>query len=70
MHLYGGRFGGFHFIWWIVGIIFMAYLFFRLVNLNSFGYEDNSTHHILKDRFAKGEISKEEFENSKRILNI
>lgn len=69
MHLYGAHFGGFHFIWWIVGIIFMTYLFFRLFNLNSFGYEDNSALHILKDRFAKGEISKEEFEDYKKAIN-
>ena len=28
MHLYDGHFGGMHLIWWIIWIIFLAWIFF------------------------------------------
>ena len=69
MHLYDGHFGGMHLIWWIIWIIFLTWIFFIPTDIP---YQKKSRQEnpldILKQRFAKGEISREEYEESKNIL--
>jgi putative membrane protein len=68
MHDFHGHFGGMHFIWWIVWLILLIWLFLipRDIPFRSTKKEDPL--HILKKRFANGEISKEEYEESKNVL--
>ena len=58
--------------WWIIGIlliVFVVWLVNRTTNKNNAGSSGNkSPHDILKDRYAKGEIDKAEFEERKRDL--
>lgn len=85
MHYYGwgmGRpFGGFGF-GWVLGIVFWVFLGFLLVILlkklfahKSYGhFEDDEEGDmealdILKKRYAKGEITKKEFESIKKDIN-
>lgn len=69
MHLYDGHFGGMHLIWRSVWFILIARVFFIPADIPHQKSKKENPLDILKKRFAQGEISKEEFEESKMILN-
>ena len=69
MAFYNEHFGGMHLIWWIIWIIFLAWILFIPTDIPYQKTNKESPLDILKKRFAKGEISKEEFEESKKMLN-
>jgi len=69
MHFYDGHFGGMHLIWWIIWIVFIAWIFFIPADIPYQKTKKENPLDILKKRFAEGFISKEEFEESKKILN-
>jgi len=59
--------------WWILGIIVfvvVAWLIFKNVNTKNQAYfpGNKSALDLLKERYARGEIDKEEFEERKREL--
>lgn len=63
--------GGMWFGWifWIIIIGAVIYLIVRLNNQNSrFTQHSETALDILKKRYAKGEISKEEFEEKKKDI--
>lgn len=66
---YNGHFGGMHFIWWIIWFILLIWIFFIPYDIPYKRTKKENPLAILKKRFAKGEISKEEFEESKKLLN-
>jgi putative membrane protein len=68
MHFYDGHFGGMHFIWWIVWVIILIWVFFTPYNIPYTKNRKEDPLHILKKRFAKGEITKEGYEESRKIL--
>lgn len=68
MHFYDGHFGGMHLIWWIIWIVLMVWIFFTPYNIPYQRTKKEDPMNILKTRFAKGEITKEEFEESKKVL--
>jgi putative membrane protein len=58
---------------WIVGIALLTLIswgIIKAINSNNKGQKNNdkSALDILKERFVKGEISKEEFEEMKKII--
>ena len=58
---------------WIVGIVLLTIVVWgivKVVNSNNKlqGNNNKSALDILKDRFVKGDISKEEFEEMKKII--
>jgi putative membrane protein len=69
MHFYDGHFGGMHIIWWIIWLVFLAWIFFTPFDIPFNKSENETPLNLLKKRLAKGEISKEEFEELKKILN-
>ena len=69
MHDYSGNFGGIHLIWWIIWVIILLWIFATPWSIPGQKRRKESPVDILKRRFASGEISKEEFEESKKILN-
>jgi putative membrane protein len=69
MHLYDGHFGGMHIIWWIVWLVLLVWIFFTPFDIPFNKSKTETPLNLLKKRLAKGEISKEEFEELKKILN-
>ena len=68
MHDYNGHFGGMHLLWWIIWFIFLIWIFATPWDIPGQRKKKESPLDILKRRFANGEISKEEFEESKKLL--
>ena len=69
MHYYDGSFGGMHLIWWFIWIAFLIWVFLIPTDRAYKKTRKEKPLDILRNRFARGEISKEEFEKSKKILN-
>lgn len=69
MHYFEGHWGGMHLIWWIVWLALLIWIFFVPYDIPYQKNKNEDPLQILKKRFAKGEISREEFEESKKILN-
>ena len=59
---------GMHLIWWIIWIFFIIWIFATPWDIPGQRAKKNSPLDILKKRFARGEISKEEFDNMKKTL--
>lgn len=69
MHYFEGHWGGMHFIWWLVWLALLIWIFFVPYDIPYQKNKNEDPLQILKKRLAKGEISKEEFEETKKILN-
>jgi len=63
---YGGMFFGF--LFWIIIIALAYFLIKSLIEHNKTNGAGKSALDIAKERFAKGEITKEEFEEIKKSL--
>ena len=68
MHYYNYHFWGMHFIWWIIWIIFLIWIFATPWNIPGQRTKKDTPLDILKKRFARGEINKEEYEEKKKTL--
>lgn len=75
--MYGGHWWGMGF-GWITGLIFLIviiWLIIKVLNHDSYYHKSHtnssassSAMNILKERYAKGEISKEEFQEKKKHI--
>lgn len=65
----GYHFGGMHMIWWFFWIIILIWIFATPYDLPGQRRNRDTALDILKKRFAKGEITKEEFDEKKKFLN-
>ena len=65
-HWWGMGFG------WLTGMVFIVliiWIIFRVANQNSYrSNRSSSAMDILKERYAKGEINKEEFEEKRKQI--
>lgn len=73
MHGFGGGMGGGGWLIWIILIGVVVWAVITLTNRNRRhsppgSRSENSALEVLKERYANGEISKEEFEEKKRDL--
>lgn len=69
--MYGHQMWGMGFGWFIglAFIVLLIWLVIRLVNQDSYHRNrNNSALDILKERYAKGEIGKEEFEEKRKLI--
>ena len=63
-----GFFWGMHLIWWTIWLVALGWIFFAPSNWPFPEEEEDDTLVTLKRRFAKGEINKQEYEDSKQLL--
>lgn len=68
MRRYYDHFWGMHWMGMILWILFIAAFIFIIWRVVGNKKKGNTPLDILKERFARGEITKEEFEEQKRIL--
>ncbi len=62
------EFWGMHFFWWIFWIIVIIWIFATPWDIPGQRRRRDTPLNILKKRFAKGEITKEEYEEMKKTL--
>jgi len=62
-------FWGMHWIWWLLWIFLLLWIFATPYNIPGERRKKETPLDILKRRFANGEITKEEYEEKKNILN-
>lgn len=64
----GYHFGGMHLIWWFIWIMFIFWIFATPYDIPGQMKKKDSPIDILKKRFASGQMTKEEYEDHKAIL--
>lgn len=64
----GYHFWGMHLIWWFVWVIFLFWVFALPYNIPGQRMKKDSPLDILKNRFANGHITNEEYQEKKKIL--
>ncbi|MFV8342137.1 SHOCT domain-containing protein [Flavobacterium sp. XS2P39] len=65
----GHHYWGMHLVWWVFWVILILWIFATPYNIPGQRTKNESPLDILKKRFAKGEITKEEFEEKKKFLD-
>ncbi|PIB38592.1 SHOCT domain-containing protein [Maribacter sp. 4G9] len=65
-----GVFWGMHLIWWAIWFVLLGWIFFAPSSSSYDEIEDDDPLTSLKRRFAKGEITKSEYEESKKLLKM
>lgn len=63
---YNNYLWGMHFIWWLIWIILIIWVF--VVLIKGPGRKNDSAPDILEKRFASGEITIEEYQEKRKIL--
>ena len=67
---YSYNFWGMNFIWWIIWMGLLFWIFFTPYSIPGERRRKDSPLDILKKRFAAGEITKEEYQEHKKLLDI
>lgn len=62
------HYGGMHIFWWFIWGIMLFWIFATPYNIPGQRIKKDAALEILKQRFANGDIQKEEFLEKKRIL--
>jgi putative membrane protein len=69
MYMYDGyHFGGMHLIWWFIWLVFIFWIFATPYDIPGQRKKNNSPLDILKKRFASGQITKEDYQEHRAIL--
>ena len=61
-------YGGWIMLFWIIFWIIVVYLIYKLLSNNTDWFSGKNSLEILKKRYAKGEITKKQFDQMKRDL--
>ena len=64
----GNYFWGMDLIWWIVWFCLFVWIFALPYNIPGQRHKKGSALDILKGRFASGQITKEEYEEAKEVI--
>ena len=64
----GNYFWGMDLIWWIVWFCLFVWIFALPYNIPGQRHKKNSALDILKGRFASGQITIEEYEEAKKVI--
>lgn len=62
------HFWGMHLVWWFVWGILILWIFATPFNIPGQRAKKDSPLDILKKRFASGQISREEFQQNKKLI--
>ncbi len=62
------QFVGMHLLWWFLWLILLFWIFATPYNIPGQRTKKDTPLDILKKRFAKGEINKEEFQEKKKLI--
>lgn len=65
---YDHHFIGMHWIWWLIVIGIILMIVFNVVPYRPKAELEDDAMEIVKKRFARGEIEREEFQERKRII--
>jgi len=69
MYMYDGyHFGGMHLIWWFIWMVFIFWIFAIPYDIPGQRKKKDSSLDILQKRFASGQITKEEYQEHKALL--
>lgn len=63
-----GNFGGMNFIWWFVWMIMIFWIFATPYDIPGQRRRKDSPLDLLQKRFASGEITTEEYQEKKKML--
>ncbi|WP_291248075.1 SHOCT domain-containing protein [Flavobacterium sp.] len=63
------HFWGMHFFWWAFWVILLIWIFASPYSIPGQRTKNETPLDILKKRFAKGEITKEEFDEKKNFFD-
>jgi len=66
--VYGGYYGGMNLIWWFAWVMLMVWIFAVPYDIPFQRNRKNSPLDLLQRRFALGQISNEEYQTRKKIL--
>jgi putative membrane protein len=64
---YGYHFWGMHLVWWFVWLILLSWIFFTPYDIPGRPKKDTALD-ILQKRLASGEITTEQYEERKRVI--
>ena len=67
MH-YDNSYWGMNMIWWVIWIIMIFWIFATPYNIPGQRMKNDSPFDILRKRFAAGEITNDEYQEKKKIL--
>jgi len=70
MFYYDNHFVGMHLLWWFVWVMLIFWIFATPYYVPGIQKIKSSPLDILKRRLAAGEISKEDYQENKRMLEI
>ena len=68
MHWFEGQYWGMHTIWWVIWVVFMIWVFFTPWDIPGQKTKRETPLDLLKKRYARGEISKEEYNSIREDL--
>ena len=69
MHMYNGyHFFGMHLMWWFMWLVLLFWIFATPYDIPGQRKKKDSSFDILQKRFASGQITKEEYQERKKIL--
>lgn len=65
---YNNYYGGMDIIWWLIWMVMIFWIFATPYNIPGQRRRKDAPLDILQKRFASGQITNEEYQESKRIL--
>ncbi|MEB2784993.1 SHOCT domain-containing protein [Algoriphagus persicinus] len=68
MYWFEGHYGGMHTIWWVIWVIFIIWIFATPWDIPGQKTKKETPLDLLKKRYARGEISKEEYNSIREDL--
>lgn len=69
MATYEYQYWGMHLIWWIIWVSLIFWIFATPYNIPGQRLKYGSALHLLRNQYAEGKITKEEYQERKKILS-